>query len=274
MNFCVHKCRGERGYVLLALLLSVALLSVGFLTMVEGVEFQIKRDREAELIHRGVEYSRAVRRYVKTFGRYPTSVEQLEKSNNLRFLRRRYKDPVTGKDFRILHYGDLETFYGSGPAIPTPNSGTPRPKSPIGQSSAVSPEGQQPNEAGNAQSQQSSDQSDTAQPKQESTASSEAETVTPPPPGGTESSGTAEDTGGVAIIGVTSYSKRKSIRVFNKKDHYNQWQFVYDPSTDSGLIRGPNQPLLKGVANAQAQNGQSSTQNSATQNSATNLDQK
>jgi type II secretory pathway component PulK len=47
----LHKPR-QRGYVLLILLLSVALLSIGFLAMVQSIEFQVKRDREEELIHR------------------------------------------------------------------------------------------------------------------------------------------------------------------------------------------------------------------------------
>ena len=67
-----HKIRSESGYVLLALLLIVALLSIGLFTTIQRIDFQIKRDREEELIHRGVQYSRAVRKYFKAFGRYPT----------------------------------------------------------------------------------------------------------------------------------------------------------------------------------------------------------
>jgi hypothetical protein len=48
------------------------------------------------------------------------------------------------------------------------------------------------------------------------------------------------------MVGVASTSKEKSIRIFNKKDHYNQWQFIYDPSTDrGGLLTTPNQPSLQ-----------------------------
>ena len=54
--------------------------------------------------------------------------------------------------------------------------------------------------------------------------------------------------GGGAIVGVVSSSKLKTIREFNKKDHYNQWQFIYDPSSDTGgLLMTPNQPALKGA---------------------------
>src|SRR5215470_1296519 len=112
----------QRGYVLLILLLSVALLSIGFLAMVESIEFQVKRDREEELIHRGVQYSRAVRRFFKKFGRYPTRIEELENTNNVRFLRKRYKDPMnrdpkTGqeRDFKILHLQDVRISFNQVP---------------------------------------------------------------------------------------------------------------------------------------------------------------
>jgi hypothetical protein len=60
------------------------------------------------------------------------------------------------------------------------------------------------------------------------------------------------------IVGVASTSKEKTIRVFNKKDHYNQWQFIYDPSTDrGGLLMTPNQPAIQGAMQInQMQNGQ------------------
>jgi len=109
------KRNSQSGYVLLALLLIVALLSIGVFTTIQKIDFQIKRDREEELIHRGVQYSRAVRKYFKAFGRYPTRIEDLENTNNQRFLRRRYKDPLnrdpkTGqeRDFKLLRLGDVQ----------------------------------------------------------------------------------------------------------------------------------------------------------------------
>ena len=110
----------QRGYILLVLMLFVALLAIGALAMVEKIDFQIKRDREEEMIHRGVQYSRAVRRYFKKFGRYPTSLDDLKNTNNLRFLRKRFKDPITGQDFKILHLGDVKLSFGPGVAGITP----------------------------------------------------------------------------------------------------------------------------------------------------------
>jgi type II secretory pathway pseudopilin PulG len=257
MKVVFHKDRREGGYVLLVLLLSVSLLSISLLAMMGRLEIQIKRDREKELIHRGLEYSRAVRKYVKMFGRYPNSVEQLENSNNIRFLRKRYKDPITGKDFNLLHYGDLETFNASGASVSATSGASPKPRILIAEdtTAVVVPEGRQPEEAINTQGVPVSNPINSSQ-----TASNQVS-----PPVEADSSGTSEDTGGIAIIGVASFSKSKSIRVFNNKDHYDQWQFVYDPSTDSGMMTAPNRPLLSRPVNSESpQGGQSSTPNSET----------
>src|SRR5205814_7869921 len=66
--------------------------------------------------HRGVQYSRAIRRYVKKVGRYPSRIEELEDTNNIHFLRRRYKDPITGKDFKLLRMTDVQVSFSPGAA--------------------------------------------------------------------------------------------------------------------------------------------------------------
>jgi hypothetical protein len=49
--------------------------------------------------------------------------------------------------------------------------------------------------------------------------------------------------GGGAMVGVVSTSVNNTIREFNKKHHYNEWQFMYDPTADrGGLPTGPWQP--------------------------------
>jgi hypothetical protein len=65
------------------------------------------------MIHRGVQYSRAIRAYYKKFGRYPVKIEDLENTNRQRFLRKRYKDPLNCKeskceDFKLLHFGEVQ----------------------------------------------------------------------------------------------------------------------------------------------------------------------
>ena len=106
--------RNEQGYILITLILFVALLAISLAFMAPEITQQLKRDREEELIHRGVQYSRGIQHFFKKFSRYPTTMEELESSNNLRFLRKRYKDPITGKDFKILHMGDVQMSFGAG----------------------------------------------------------------------------------------------------------------------------------------------------------------
>src|SRR6202167_4603693 len=107
------KAGGDDGGVMLTLLLAMALLVIFAAAIVPSITFEIKRDREEEMIHRGVQYSRAIRAYYKKLGRYPTKIEDLEDTNHVRFLRKRYKDPLSCKngkcaDFKLLHFGDVQ----------------------------------------------------------------------------------------------------------------------------------------------------------------------
>ena len=57
--------------------------------------------------------------------------------------------------------------------------------------------------------------------------------------------------------------RKDTIREFNHKKKYNEWQFIYDPGTDrGGLLMTPNQPPLQPF-------GQQGTQNVNGQNSGT-----
>src|SRR3954464_3424934 len=106
-------------------MLFVAFLGIAAMAIAPTVAFQAQRDREEEMIHRGVQYSRAVRRYYKKLGRYPNTVEELQSTTNTHFLRKKYKDPVSGKDFRLLHLTDVQQLLagagmmgmGGGPAM-------------------------------------------------------------------------------------------------------------------------------------------------------------
>ena len=109
----------QRGYMLITLMLALALITIAMLAVLPEMKQQINRDREEEMRHRGTAYMRAIQHFYKKFGRYPTRVEELENTNNLRFLRKRYKDPmnpdpVTGKerDFKFLHQTDISLNNG------------------------------------------------------------------------------------------------------------------------------------------------------------------
>jgi type II secretory pathway pseudopilin PulG len=270
---------GEGGWVLLTLLLAMALMVIFAAAIVPSITFEIKRDREEEMIHRGVQYSRAIRAYYKKFGRYPTKIEDLESSNNLRFLRKRYKDPLNCKnskceDFKLLHFGDVQMTLSAmgGANIPgaTPvsamngggsgglsSSGGLSQSSSFGgnsgfgstsNSSSNSSFGQNPTAAGGLTT--GSDTSQSASQAASGTTAGQTSDAT-----GTNASGSNGNSNqlgsgqiiGAPIVGVASISKDTTIREFNHKTKYKDWAFVYDPTMDrGGIITTPYQPQLQG----------------------------
>src|SRR5215467_4511381 len=115
----------QEGYILLFLLLIVCIMTIMIATAVTTIKFQIRRDREEEMVHRGVQYTRALRAYYRKFNRFPAKIEDLENTNQLRFLRKRYKDPITGKDFKLVHFGEIKmagSVMGGGGMIPGANT--------------------------------------------------------------------------------------------------------------------------------------------------------
>ena len=70
-------------------------------------------------------------------------------------------------------------------------------------------------------------------------------------PFGQNTTGGTQTFGGGAIVGVASLSKDPTIRIYNKKKTYNEWQFIYNPIMDTFqnvLLRGPYQPTTIGGA--------------------------
>ncbi len=230
-NYQITKLRNSsRGYILITLMLFVSLLAIAALAIAPAIAHQIQRDREEEMMHRAVQYARGVRKFYKKFGRYPTRIEELENTNNMRFLRRRYKDPITGKDFKILHMTDIQL--NNGPVLP-------------GQTGMVGAQGGGLRQAGPLEQNlpqvtglpgQSDAGGKAAGGDAESDESPAGQTVTSPSgsASGNSSGFNGPVFGGGPILGVSSTSKNSSIRMCNKKDHYNDWLFIYDPSSDRG----------------------------------------
>jgi hypothetical protein len=101
-----RRTRAERGSALLIVFVFAAMIAIMLYAEMPVAVFEAKRQKEQLLIDRGNEYARAVKLFVRKFGMYPATVEQLENTNRMRFLRHRYKDPFTGKDnWRMLHAG-------------------------------------------------------------------------------------------------------------------------------------------------------------------------
>src|SRR5215831_2910253 len=98
----MRQHRSDAGFSLAALIFFVTAASVIIAAIVPAYQMQAKREQEEELLFRGQEYTRAIQKYQRKFGVYPSSIDQLVSTNGLRFVRRAYKDPITGKDFRLI----------------------------------------------------------------------------------------------------------------------------------------------------------------------------
>jgi len=201
------KTRNQKGYLLLSVMLLVTIMLLMLSIEAPRMAQQIKRDKENELIHRGKEYAKAVRKYVRKTGNYPTSLEQLEDTNHIRFLRKRYEDPITGKaDWKLIHQGEAEikipqnnnnsALQGTNPSI-------------SGSSPAASPT-PQPGSSGGSGSSSGLGSSNSGIGLS------------------TSNIGNNQQFGGGGIIGVASTSKESGIHEFNGNSEYDKWLFVYD----------------------------------------------
>jgi type II secretory pathway pseudopilin PulG len=146
--------RGERGYAMAALLVTLGVMSVIIGMAMPVWRTVVQREKEEELIFRGRQYARAVQLYQRKFAAaYPASIDLLVEQ---KFLRKKYKDPMTRNgEFEIIYQGTLAqrqaaSMAGRGSTTPGMQAGAGRsgspgqtvtaPGSPFG-SQAVGPQG-------------------------------------------------------------------------------------------------------------------------------------
>lgn len=266
--------RKDCGYMLLVLMLAVAVLTITMFGVVQNYRRSIQRDKEVEMIHRGEQYERAVRRFYRKNNRYPVSLEQLEGMNKIRYLRKRYKDPMSPDgEWKIAHATDIKLKS----SINQPATGTTS-TTPIGTSPTTSP--------------QAGTTTMGSEPSQGTDGTTGTGiTSTPPSTGSTGSAfGSSSNTGlgngqqgtqagvgnaangqvlgGGDVYGVVSKSKQEGFHSYGDKSKYNEWFFIYDFTVDKGqLLIGPYNPkMFIGTANS----GLNSTGTTATGSSNSN----
>jgi type II secretory pathway pseudopilin PulG len=87
----------DAGFVMVALLVAMAVTAVWMGALLPAWRQQMQREKEAELIFRGESIARAIYLYRQKNGQnLPPSLDTLVSQ---RFLRKKYIDPITGKDF-------------------------------------------------------------------------------------------------------------------------------------------------------------------------------
>jgi type II secretory pathway pseudopilin PulG len=269
----------EEGYILVAVMFMIALLIISMAVALPKVAADIQRDRELETYHRGMQYRRAIQLYFKKFQRYPPNMEALIKTNEIRFLRKKYIDPTTGKDdWKPVLFGQNKTpmamgffgqplggigFGGAGLAGTGPAGGngiggaTPVGGGAFGSTNTVGGAG--------------SFGSNTMGGGSYGSTNTIGGSTTTNPTGGTDANGNPTDPnsgtnigsstganpvggqtfgGGAGIIGVSPASEKESIFVYKKKNHYNEWEFLYSPQSEMGMGMVPPpgiQPSQPGV---------------------------
>ena len=107
---------GEAGYTMLFAVFLVATMLISLTTLSLNIVTQGQREKEEEMVWRGHQYERGIRRYVAKFGRYPTKVDDMVKATSgVRYMREAYKDPMNKEDgsWRFIYVTPAGQLIGS-----------------------------------------------------------------------------------------------------------------------------------------------------------------
>ncbi|MBS1798540.1 MAG: type II secretion system protein [Acidobacteria bacterium] len=260
--------KGEEGFMLLGAVVLVFLVLLALSIAAPRVARDLRRDKEVEAIHRGNEYVQAIRRYYLKNGHYPGNMEQLEKSNNIRFLRQKYVDPLTGKaDWRLIHQNEAKTtvkgFFGQPLAgLPGSSGGLGSAASMVssgqgGAATVSSPAGSTglgssgPGSSGPGSSSNSGGFSlssgMSSSPSTVSGTGSSSATGSSSSSGVSSQSATSFTGGGAPIVGVGTSRTGDSITILNEQTTYQTWEFLYDPRIEQMKAKAA---LLGGAQNS------------------------
>ncbi len=236
--------RTERGYLLAVVAVFTSVLLVMLSAAVINWQKAIQREREEELIFRGKQFMRAIELWHRKFpGSFPTTIDALLNTSNTRFLRKKWKDPITNAfDWRIIKMGPDGSIQG---LSQSPGA------SPLGPSSFdAQSQGRPGSTASGSQSQYGASVSGSgygdragSQSPSRSSASGAVGGFSGQSQGRTSQSPFSPVLGG--IVGVASSSEKESIKTFNGRSKYNEWEFVFVTGGSvigSGLPQGQVPP--------------------------------
>jgi len=232
----------------------LAVLVISMAVAVPRIREDIQRDKDLETWHRGMQYRRAIQLYYRKFHAYPPNLDALVKTNEIRFLRKKYTDPITGKeDWKPIMVGQEKTpvvmgFFGqalAGSTLAGTGPGGIPGSSPIGSSFMGGGTSGSPNPSGGSIFGSSPTTGTTGLTGGTSSGSGAGTTTS----GTSGAGGTNSDNGSISsnqtfggggIIGFSPASEKQSILIYKKKDHYSEWEFLYSPLQDQKTITGGN----------------------------------
>jgi type II secretory pathway pseudopilin PulG len=184
----VKAGRSGRGYTLVAVLVGMTVMAILIAAVLPLASAEAQRDKEAELIFRGLQYAEGIRNFRKHYGRYPTTLKEMYQAHP-RTLRKLWKDPMTNSD----KWGLITQLAGAPVTGVTP-----------------------PGTAGSA--------TQTAPTPVPTAAPTAAPGFSDPfRPGAAPNAGDAPVG---PITGVYSRSTKKGYRIFGGREHYNEWRFT------------------------------------------------
>jgi type II secretory pathway pseudopilin PulG len=105
------RASGDAGYAMAALLVSIAVMSILMTVAMPVWKHAIQREKEADLLFRLGQYTRAIELYKRKHpNALPPNVDVLVQQ---KFLRKKYKDPITGGDFKFLSALEMQSAAGA-----------------------------------------------------------------------------------------------------------------------------------------------------------------
>jgi type II secretory pathway pseudopilin PulG len=205
---------GERGYAMAALLVSLAVMLVLMTVAMPVWRTQAQREKEAELIFRGEQIARGINLYMRKMGgaSYPPSLDVLVQG---RFLRMKYKDPMTEND----------------PSVPTDQRGEWDVITAAGGVPAQGGQSQQPAGRGRA----GAPMTGLSAPPSRSTSAPTGPAIGSPFSGQTAAGG---------MMGVRSKSKESAFKIYKGTGtHYNEWLFLFSTVSNRPGAPGAGQAV-------------------------------
>jgi type II secretory pathway pseudopilin PulG len=87
----------DRGYTLVALIVGMTVMLILIAGVLPLASAEAQRDKEAELIFRGIQYAEGIRNFRRRYGRYPNALKEMFEMRP-RTLRKLWKDPMTNSE--------------------------------------------------------------------------------------------------------------------------------------------------------------------------------
>jgi type II secretory pathway pseudopilin PulG len=130
------RAAAEHGYTMAALLVALNIMAILMTVALPLWKTMVQREKEAELIFRGGQYVRAITLFQRKYANaYPPNIDILI---NEKFLRKKYKDPMTKDgEFQLVYAAQQQQRPGTAPggggaagAVTTPVATPPAPLDP------------------------------------------------------------------------------------------------------------------------------------------------